>query len=144
MNRDEIKAILPHREPMLLLDRAELDAEGRALGFYTVRGDEWFLQGHFPGNPIVPGVIQCEMMAQSCCLLLADQVKGKLPLFTGLDKVRFKRPVVPGDTLEFVCSGTGGKGPFRFAEGTGSVGGKLCVKASMSFALVEKGEADQP
>ena len=144
MNRDEIQAILPHREPMLLLDRAELDEEGRAHGFYTVRGDEWFLQGHFPGNPIVPGVIQCEMMAQSCCLMLAEQVRGKLTLFTGLDKVRFKRQVVPGDTIEFICTAAGGKGPFRFAEGTGYVSGEVCVKASMSFALLEQGEAGQP
>lgn len=137
MNKDDIKKILPHREPMLLLDEAAVDEEGRAHGFYTVRGDEWFLQGHFPGKPIVPGVIQCEMLAQSCCLTLIDQVRGKLPLFTGIDKVRFKRSLVPGDTIECVCAVTGNKGPFWFAEGTGYVNGEVCVKASMSFALVK-------
>jgi 3-hydroxyacyl-[acyl-carrier-protein] dehydratase len=138
MNKEEIKSILPHREPMLLLDKVELDGEGRAHGFYTVRGDEWFLQGHFPDNPIVPGVIQCEMLAQSCCAMLAEQVKGKLTLFTGMDKVRFKRQVVPGDTMEFICAAAGGKGPFQFAEGTGYVNSEVCVKASMSCALLDK------
>ena len=67
MNRDEIKNILPHREPMLLVDQVEL-AEGKSRGKYQVRGDEFFLQGHFPGNPVVPGVIQCEMLAQSAAM----------------------------------------------------------------------------
>ena len=138
MDREEIKTILPHREPMLLLDELTLDGEGRSHGLYTVRGDEWFLQGHFPGDPIVPGVIQCEMLAQSCCLMLAEQVRGKRTLLTGMDKVRFKRAVVPGDTVEFICSAAGSKGPFYFAEGTGYVGGEVCVKANLSFALIGK------
>ena len=77
MNRDEIKTILPHREPMLLLDEAVLTGDGMAEAKYTVRGDEFFLQGHFPDNPIVPGVIQCEMMAQASCVLFADALKEK-------------------------------------------------------------------
>ncbi len=137
MDREELKQILPHRDAMLLLDELVKDGE-YACGKYHVRGDEWFLQGHFPGNPIVPGVIQCEMMAQSACVLLASDMvtANKLPLFTGLDQVRFKAQVKPGDTFETRCRITKAKPPFYFAEGTGSVDGKLCVKASFSFAVM--------
>ena len=136
MNREELKKILPHREPMLLIDEAELKEETLAVGKYTVKGDEWFLQGHFPGMPIVPGVIQCEMMAQTCCVLLADKVKGHLPLFGGLDKVRFKSQVRPGDTLVLECSLTRSRPPFYFAKGKGTIDGKTAVSAELSFALM--------
>ena len=75
MNREELKNILPHREPMLLLDEAELTEEGEAIGRYRVKGDEFFLQGHFPDMPVMPGVIQLEIMAQTCCALMQDEVK---------------------------------------------------------------------
>ena len=136
MTREELKEILPHREPMLLLDEATKIEDNLAEGKYTVRGDEWFLQGHFPGNPVVPGVIQCEMMAQTCCVLLVEAVKGHTPLYTGLDKVRFKEQVKPGDTIVFHCSATGQRGPFCFAKGEGRVNGKLVVKGDLSFAIV--------
>ena len=99
MNRDELKKILPHREPMLLIDEAVSNEDGTATAYYTVRGDEFFLQGHFPGNPIMPGVIQCEIMAQSACVLFAEAMRegGVLAVYTGIDKVRFRRMVKPGD-----------------------------------------------
>lgn len=135
MNREEIKCILPHREPMLLLDDAE-NQEGTAIGHCTVRGDEFFLQGHFPGNPIVPGVILCEILAQSACVLMQDAMgEGKLPVYTGLNNVKFRSPVKPGDRVETRCHIKRAKHPFYFAEGTLSVEGRLCVSAEFSFAM---------
>ncbi|MBP3653919.1 MAG: 3-hydroxyacyl-ACP dehydratase FabZ [Oscillospiraceae bacterium] len=135
MNREEIKSILPHREPMLLLDDV-INTDGVAVGHYHVRGDEFFLQGHFPGNPIVPGVILCEILAQSACVLLSDSLKeGQLPVYTGLDKVRFRNSVRPGDTIETRCTIKRAKHPFYFAEGTVTVDGTVCVSAEFSFAV---------
>lgn len=140
MNRDELKAILPHREPLLLLDEAEV-VDGTARGRYHVTGDEFFLQGHFPGNPVVPGVILCEMLAQNCCVLLGEGAAANVtPYYTSLDGVRFKHPVKPGDTVELACSIVREKGPFKFAEGTARVDGQLCVKAEFSFALMPTDE----
>lgn len=138
MNRKEIENILPHREPMLLLDELNTDESGAALGSYTVRGDEWFLQGHFPDNPVVPGVIQCEMAAQTCAALLAEKISGKTPMYTGIDKVRFRRVVRPGDTICFECHIRREKAPFYFAEGNARVNGELCMSGEFSFVLSDK------
>ena len=135
MNREEVKRILPHREPMLLLDEAVQHGD-TAVGRYTIRGDEFFLQGHFPNAPIVPGVILCEIMAQSACVLLLDGVRaGQLPVYTGLDHVRFRASVRPGDTVVTSCRIKRAKPPFYFAEGTLRVRDRLCVSAEFSFAI---------
>lgn len=137
MNREEIKTILPHREPMLLVDEVVL-IDGKSHGKYHVKGDEFFLQGHFPGNPVVPGVIQCEMLAQSACVLLAQGAsEGVTPFFTSLEKVKFRGQVKPGDTFETECEITRSRGNFYFAKGTGRVNGKVCISAEFSFALVK-------
>lgn len=120
---------------MLLLDEAE-EREGMAVGRYTVRGDEFFLKGHFPGNPIVPGVILCEILAQSACVLMQDALKGgEVPVYTGLNNVKFRSPVRPGDTVETHCRIRRVKHPFYFAEGTLTVEKRLCVSAEFSFAV---------
>ena len=135
MNREEIMTILPHRDNMLLLDDVERK-DGIAVGHYTVRGDEFFLKGHFPDHPIVPGVILCEILAQSACVLMQDAMsEGTLPVYTGLNHVKFRSPVKPGDTVETRCCIKRAKHSFYFAEGTVSVDGRLCVSAEFSFAV---------
>ncbi len=135
MDREEIMRILPHRDDMLLLDDIA-ESGGEAVGHYTVRGDEFFLRGHFPQNPIVPGVILCEILAQSACVLMRDAMdEGKIPMYTGLDKVRFRSPVRPGDTVETRCRIRRAKPPFYFASGEVTVDGRLCVTAEFSFAV---------
>ncbi len=136
MNREEIKQILPHREPMLLVDEAVLVDEKTASGKYFVRGDEFFLQGHFPGNPVVPGVILCEMMAQTGAVILANQMKGSTPYFTGLKLVKFRQKVFPGDTFDITCQLTQQRGSFFFAKAVGKVNGKVAASAEFSFALI--------
>ena len=135
MNREEIMQLLPHRAQMLLLDQVE-NMDGTAVGQYTVRGDEFFLQGHFPGNPIVPGVILCEILAQSASVLLQDMMgEEMLPVYTGLNNVKFRSQVRPGDRIETRCRIKRAKHPFYFAEGTVTVDEKLCASAEFSFAL---------
>lgn len=137
MNQEEIKQLLPHRDAMLLVEEVEREGEV-AFGSYHVRGDEWFLQGHFPGNPVVPGVILCEMMAQSTCVLLADKMTAQMtPMFAGLKEVHFKKPVRPGDTLLSECRIERAKHPFYFATATGRVGDEVRITARFSFVLVE-------
>lgn len=141
MNKQEIMKILPHRDAMLLVEELT-SVDNVAHGKYTVRGDEWFLQGHFPGNPVVPGVVLCEMMAQCAAILLAEEgadeeQKGFIPFLTGLNNVKFRKNVLPGDTLETECSIIKSKKPFYFAKGKGYVDGKLCVNAEFSFAVMK-------
>lgn len=122
---------------MLLIDEAEME-NGKARGKYTIRGDEWFLDGHFPENPVVPGVILCEILAQSACVLLAGEAEsGATPYLTGITSAKFKAPVKPGDLIETECAISRSRPPFYFASGELRAGGKLCLKAEFSFALVK-------
>jgi len=142
-NLDEIMKILPHRPPMLLIEEGEL-ADGVSTCKYTVKGDEFFLQGHFPGNPVVPGVIQCEMMAQASCFLVGAKNEPvsdtnhfiPTPYFTGMEKVRFKKKVVPGDCITLKSELVKQKGPFYFVKCSGSVDGEICCAAEISFAIM--------
>lgn len=135
MNREEIKTFLPHREPMLLIDETESDGKS-GTGSYTIKGDEYFLQGHFPGNPIVPGVILCEIMAQACASAFKEKVQGKTPLFTGLNNVRIRKPVKSGDkfTVNFTLEKE--KAPFYFFKTQGFVEGAQVISGEFSFAVV--------
>lgn len=144
MNKEEIKSYLKHRDPMLLVDSVELvteqNKEGKdvlvAYGTYTVRGDEFFLQGHFPDYPVVPGVILCEMMAQSCALLLGEEIKSKLTFYTGIDNVRFKGQVRPGDVVKTKSCIVDRRQSLIFVKAQASVDGKVCCKGDLNFALI--------
>ena len=99
LNRDEIKTFLPHREPMLLVDDVTMEGN-EAIAHYHVRGDEFFLQGHFPGNPIVPGVILCEIMGQSMCILVRDELaQGRTPLYSGIKDAATSPTAVPSSSM---------------------------------------------
>jgi 3-hydroxyacyl-[acyl-carrier-protein] dehydratase len=131
---------LPHRPPFLLLDAMEeIEPGRRARGRWSLRGDEWFFAGHFPGRPTTPGVLLLESIAQcGAVAVLADpRYAGRLPLFGGVERARFRRQVVPGDTVTLECemttlSARGGKG-----HGRATVDGRLCAEAELLFVLAD-------
>ena len=134
----EIMDMLPHRYPFLLVDRITECVPGKySKGYKNLTMNETFFQGHFPGNPIMPGVLQLEALAQCSApvLLSLPENKGKLALYAGVDGVRFKNIVRPGDKFEMSVELTKLKGPVCKAHGVGSVDGKICVEADMTFAL---------
>ncbi len=137
LTREEIKQFLPHREPMLLVDDMSMEGD-MAVSHYHVRGDEFFVQGHFPGNPIVPGVILCEIMGQASSILVLDELKNRLTLYSGLNDVRFRQPVRPGDTITVKSRITARKGLIFFIDATAYVGDKVACKGKLSFVLVDK------
>ncbi len=140
LGREGIEAIIPHRAPFLLVDEVSaLEPGVRAAGRYRVVADAWYLQGHFPGNPIMPGVLQIEALAQlgAVCGLAHPDFRGRLALFAGVDNTRFKRIVRPGDVLDLRCEITRLRGPIGRATGEASVAGELAVRADLTFALTE-------
>lgn len=121
---------------MLLLDEAVVDENNIAHAKYRIKEDEFFTRGHFPGNPVVPGVIQCEIMAQSCAILVKDEIAGNLTFYAGLNNVKFKNTVRPGDLCEITAELVNRRGNIFFCSAKLEVGGKLCCKGDLSFALV--------
>ena len=138
LGRAEIEAILPHREPFLLIDEVvELELGVRAVARKTVRADEWYLAGHFPGRPIMPGVLIVEAMAQTgaVAVLSEEENRGRLALFAGIDDVRFKRLVLPGDELELTCVLERVRGPIGKGRATAHVAGELAARGTLTFAV---------
>jgi 3-hydroxyacyl-[acyl-carrier-protein] dehydratase len=136
MDREAIQRYLPHRTPMLLIDDVRQDADGTVHGRYRIREDEFFCRGHFPGHPIVPGVILCEIMAQSCSRLMLEDLPGHLPVFRGIDEVKFRQPVYPGDLCEVTCRVDEKKAGIYFCSASLEVGGRLCCRGKLTIALV--------
>src|SRR6184192_1398586 len=137
LGREEIEAILPHREPFLLIDEVvELEPGERVVARKRVRSDEWYLAGHFPGRPIMPGVLIVEAMAQTgaVAVLSQEENRGKLALFAGIDGVRFKRIVEPGDELTLMCELEAARGPVGRGKASARVGGDLAVRGTLTFA----------
>jgi len=140
LGREQIEEILPHRDPFLFLDEVLVLEPGvRVIARKRVRDDEWFLTGHFPGRPIMPGVIIVEAMAQTGAVaVLADEAnRGKLALFAGIDDVRFKRMVLPGDELELTCELDRMRGPIGRGKATATVDGELAARGTLIFAVTE-------
>ena len=138
LGKAEIEEILPHRDPFLLLDEVvELVPGERVVARKHVREDEWYLSGHFPGRPIMPGVLIVEAMAQTGAVaVLADEAnRGKLALFAGIDDVRFKRIVEPGDELELTCELERVRGPVGRGKATATVDGELAARGTLTFAV---------
>ena len=144
---DQIERIIPHRYPFLLVDRIIEIEEGKsATGIKNVTANEWFFEGHFPGRKVMPGVLIVEALAQVAAIALLKGVAmaGKTPLFGGIENMRFRRPVLPGDQLrlEFVLEKM--RGPIGKGAVKATVDGKLAAEGTISFALVDLSDGADP
>lgn len=140
LNAVEIQQILPHRYPFLLVDRIlEMSVGERAVGLKNVTMNEPFFQGHFPGNPIMPGVLMVEALAQvgAVAILSMPEYQGKLAVFTGIDNLRFKRQVVPGDQLRLEVEILTIRRNIGKGKAVATVDGEVAVKGEIMFAIVE-------
>ena len=133
-----VTEILPHREPFLLIDEVlEVTPGVGAVARKTVRADEWYLAGHFPGRPVMPGVLIVEALAQTgaVAVLSQEENRGKLALFAGIDDVRFKRIVRPGEELTLTCDLETVRGPIGRGRARATVDGELAVRGTLTFAV---------
>ena len=138
LGRAQIEAILPHREPFLLIDEVlELEPGRRVVARREVRADDPWFAGHFPGRPVMPGVLIVEAMAQTgaVAVLSEEENRGKIALFAGIDDCRFKRVVEPGDVLTLTCEIDQVRGPIGRGKATAHVGGELAARATLTFAV---------
>ena len=139
LNKEEIKKIIPQREPFLMIDEVEEYVPGQsAVAYKNVDESEWYFKGHFPGNPIMPGVLIAESLAQAgaIAILSMEENKGKNALFGGIDKMKFKKMVVPGDRLKLEVKIIKQKGPIGVGEAIASVNDKIVARGELTFALV--------
>lgn len=140
LNNMEIQKIIPHRYPFLLVDKiVELEEGKKAVGIKNVTINEPFFQGHFPDNPLMPGVLIVEAMAQvgAVAVMTLDENKDKLAVFTGIDKVRFKKQVRPGDTLTMEVELITMRRGIGKAEAVAKVDGKIAAKGTLMFGIID-------
>jgi 3-hydroxyacyl-[acyl-carrier-protein] dehydratase len=136
--RREIEQILPHRDPFLLLDEVlELEPSCRVVARREVRAEDPWFEGHFPGRPVMPGVLIVEAMAQAgaVAVLWQEENRGKIAFFAGIDDCRFKRVVEPGDTLTLTCEIDTVRGPIGRGKATAHVGEELAARGTLTFAV---------
>jgi beta-hydroxyacyl-ACP dehydratase FabZ len=142
LNILEIMKLLPHRYPMLLVDRIlEFEDGKRIVGLKNVSANEQFFQGHFPGNPVMPGVLIVEAMAQCCAVLFLKDIEDrdkKLFLFGGVDKARFRKPVIPGDQLIMECTVLQKRASTVRMRGEAKVGSTIVAEADMLSVMTER------
>lgn len=139
LDKEGIKNIIPQREPFLMIDEVEEYVPGEsAIAYKHVDINEYYFKGHFPGNPIMPGVLIVESLAQTgaVAILSMEENKGKNALFGGIDKIRFKKQVIPGDTLKLEVKIIKRKGPIGIGEAIATVDGKVAAKGELTFAIV--------
>lgn len=135
LNKDKIKEIIPHRDPMLLVDEIVINTDSSVKGSYYFTGEEWFFRGHYPENPIVPGVILCEIMAQTSCGLLLDNLKGKIPYLISIDNAKFRKAVKPKDTIVITSKLNHIKGPFYYVDSKAYMNEALSAESEFSFIV---------
>jgi len=141
LNYDALKKVIPHRYPFLLIDKVTITEEDKsATGIKCVSGNEPFFQGHFPEHAIMPGVLIVEAMAQVACALFLSKpsASNKLAFFMGMEEIKFRKPVVPGDRLELKIEILNMRSKFGKAKGEAFVEGVLVTEAQFSFAIVDK------
>ena len=146
LEADEIEKIIPHRYPFLLVDRMiEIEDGKRGVGIKNVTANEWFFEGHVPGNKVMPGVLIVEAMAQvaAVTLLRAGGAGGKTPMFGGIEDMRFRKPVVPGDQLRMEFTLEKLRGPVGKGHVKATVDGKVAAEGNIMFALVDRPAATQ-
>jgi 3-hydroxyacyl-[acyl-carrier-protein] dehydratase len=141
LDRTQIEGILPHREPFLLIDRVtDLEPGQSAVAEKDILATDDVFRGHFPGHPVFPGVLILEALAQTGAVAVLSQpeARDKIILFARADDVRFKRPVVPGDTLRLEMRLTKSRGPVGMGEGRAFVGSELACSGVLTFAVAER------